>query len=130
MKIENHIFEFRAWDTINLKWLNNIEVAAVLAAHQRGERALLYPLMQYTGIDDITGIKIFEGDIVKFTRNYGNYQIPSTYGTITDICEIIFDTECSRFALKYKSNIQKLRKHSGYKYEIIGNIYETANIKK
>lgn len=81
-------------------------------------------LEQFTGIIDINKREMFEGDIVKFTRNIGNYQTGNSK-PFTTIHQIIWDENICRFGLSSKSeDTQKLRKHNGYTYEIVGNIHE------
>jgi uncharacterized phage protein (TIGR01671 family) len=83
---------------------------------------------QFTGLVDVNGKQVFEGDIVKFTRNAGNWQIPNASYELSNICEVIYDNSTCRFALKYNGNIQKLRVFSRYKYEVIGNIHENKDL--
>ena len=68
------------------------------------------------------GKKNYEGDIVSYKRNVGNW----TGKSLTTIHEIIFTEEINAFVMKDNSGYIKLRKHWGYEYEVIGNIYENA----
>ena len=123
--LSSRLFMFRAWDSIKKQMLqNNYEVCAVVSAHQRGEKAILYPLMQYTSLFDKYGVKICEGDIVKYTRSIGNWT--GQYMTTTH--KIIFTEEVNAFVMDYGSSYIKLRKHWGYEYEVIGNIYENPEL--
>ena len=77
---------------------------------------------QFTGLYDKNGKEIYEGDIVSYKRNVGNW----TGKSLTTIHEIIFTEEINAFVMKDNSGYIKLRKHWGYEYEVIGNIYENA----
>ena len=82
----------------------------------------VFILMQFTGLYDKNGKEIYEGDIVSYKRNVGNW----TGKSLTTIHEIIFTEEINAFVMKDNSGYIKLRKHWGYEYEVIGNIYENA----
>lgn len=84
---------------------------------------------QYTGIVDYKGNKIFEGDIIKFTRGVGSWSLPD-HRIITDVCEVIWDEERCGFNIKYNSNVQKLSKfkYTRYVYEVIGNIHDNQEL--
>ena len=81
-----------------------------------------FALMQFTGLHDKNGKEIYEGDIVSYKRNVGNW----TGESLTTIHKIIFTEEINAFVMKDNSGYIKLRKHWGYEYEVIGNIYENA----
>lgn len=87
-------------------------------------------IMQFTGLTDKNGKEIYEGDVLEFTRPYGNWQIPERHGYITDKCEVVYEQDTCSFRLKYKGSQQKLRKHINYKYEIIGNVHEHPHLIK
>ena len=79
---------------------------------------------QFTGLHDKNGKEIYEGDIVSYKRNVGNW----TGKSLTTIHEIIFTEEINAFVMKDNSSYIKLRKHWGYEYEVIGKIHENAEL--
>lgn len=81
-------------------------------------------IMQFSGLLDKNGNKIFEGDIVTYKRSVGNW----TGQTMTTTHKIIFTEEVNAFVMDYGSSYIKLRKHWGYEYEVIGNIFENPEL--
>jgi len=81
-------------------------------------------IMQFTGLLDKNGNKIFEGDIVTYKRSVGNW----TGQTMKTTHKIIFTEEVNAFVMEYGSSYIKLRKHWGYEYEVIGNIFENPDL--
>lgn len=81
-------------------------------------------LMQFTGLYDKNGTEIYEGDIVTYKRSIGNW----TGEFMTTTHKIIFTEEVNAFVMEYGSQYIKLRKHWGYEYEVIGNIFENPEL--
>lgn len=109
-----------------------------------GERSFIYPVNgsqedfhfygyevipetvgQFTGITDKTGVNIFEGDIINFTRWIGNWQsCDGTHKQLTSKHTIVWDNGVSRFGLtESSSDTMKFREHPQYIYDVIGNIH-------
>ena len=121
-------FKFRAWDKENRQM---IPVDMEYATGFFYSNVDQYEIMQFTGILDKNDKEIFEGDIVKFTRNTGNWLMQSKPNLMTTTHEVIWNQECCNLGLKNPGNIQKLRELKGrYVYEIIGNIYENQELLK
>lgn len=70
---------------------------------------------QYTGMTDKNGTKIFEGDIVDFSKRPDN----GGYGVV------VYDTNETEFGIVYDSLFEGLGRHYHSKnIEVIGNIYD------
>lgn len=83
-----------------------------------------YILMQYTGLKDKNGVKIFEGDIVKIqTRGFDNKII--THNGI-----VKFFKERVGFGIDLKDMKINLYEECTYLYKVIGNIYENKELLK
>ncbi len=81
-------------------------------------------IMQFTGLLDKNGTKIFQYDIVTYKRNVGNW----TGQTMTTTHIIIFTEEINAFVMQNQSSYIKLRKHWNYEYEVIGNIFQNPDL--
>jgi uncharacterized phage protein (TIGR01671 family) len=130
--------KFRAWDNEKKKmylvyaidWSDGEIISAHLFDGIEGRK--VYPnkemgddieFMQYTGLKDKNGKDIFEGDFVQAQTPYSTAQ-PKL---------VIWDSKRAGFFLKcdfvaYDS--KNLYKMSGFKMEVIGNIYENPELVK
>ena len=92
--------------------------------------------MQYTGLKDKSGTKIFEGDIIRMHYFFQNYD-PSTLGAFEDEVNIVGVVKCELLDGFY---VETLDDHSiGYlqwvqepseELEILGNIYDNPELVK
>lgn len=116
---------FRAWDKVFKEMVQVnalvLDEQVVKVTYKNGnvakEDMKEYELMQSTGLKDLNGVEIFEGDIVRV--------LDSTY-------TVFYDNERGSYRLKphddrwnvdYMSNFS----HGG-NFEIIGNIYENKEL--
>ena len=79
-------------------------------------------LMQSTGLKDLNGVEIFEGDIVKVTvNNYGTGE------RFEQIDKVVYE-DC-RFCFNDGFYYSETIKYSGYENkEVIGNVYENPEV--
>lgn len=115
----------RAWDEDNKKmwyWSSN----NIYNDFWHHCRTLKHPIMLYSGIKDINGKEIYEGDIIK--GGYVGYNIGIIIG------EVIFDE--GQFILKAKGSSRYSNTpvwfpvYSATEREVIGNIYENPELIK
>lgn len=100
--MENRIIKFRVWDKVDY-----MSTPFTIQDVQSGALGFTKdcPIMQYTGINDVNGKEIYEGDLVK---------------TSMGIKEVFYHK--SMFAVKLTGNIVAPIFHE--EVEIIGNIYQ------
>lgn len=116
--------EFRAWDNqreqmfTSPKWVEFRFMRGVMSAvnynRQGNEQQLL--IMQYTGLKDANGVKIFEGDICKFRFNNKDVCGVVTYKGDQFIIDAPFG--CWGKGLSGRPS----------KPEVIGNIHENPEL--
>jgi uncharacterized phage protein (TIGR01671 family) len=137
--------KFRAWDDGKKEWLLGYEYPNLGGFSIDGECVLMgewanvctsfmfendnrkrddLKLMQFTGLLDKNSKEIYEGDIITYKRSIGNWT--GQYMTTTHT--IVFSKEVFAFVMEYGNQYIKLRKHWGYEYEVIGNIYENPEL--
>lgn len=124
--LSSRLFKFRAWGT-KIKWMSKpFSFGQVLNFHDQIIKSLTTDeiVMQFTGLKDKNEVEIYEGDIVTYKRSVGNW----TGQFMTTTHKIIFTEEVNAFVLEYGSSYIKLRKHWGYEYEVIGNIFENQEL--
>lgn len=123
--------KFRAWDKENKIMRYNAE-KAYNGCYQLNDIQYFgqlinnpkYELQQYTGINDINGREIYEGDIIKLYDRY---------------CEVYYNDFNATFDLKFIRYVNLENRDimfsgiDNYKwkyYEVIGNIYENSDFIK
>lgn len=131
--------KFRAWDKINLVWLNlfklNIEGDGTVTSVSdlQGEMYGLHQveLMQWTGLLDKKGKEVYQGDVLYFNSPEGEtfYEGKAAVGThtcgyslqpipkLTDEEESVKGYDSSMFWHDFSKEV-----------EIIGNIYENPEL--
>ena len=104
--------KFRFWNTVAngmVQW----DIVRDVKVKELFEVGHLIP-MQYTGMCDITGTMIFEGDIVKSSRE-----------GYSDAREVIYNYDDCCFQIGHLANFNKEDS-----YTIIGNIYKNPELLK
>lgn len=120
------IIKFRAWDGDNWVYSSSIKY------DERSRNWMIYDLSksdwvycsipkQYTGVDDRYGIEIYEDDIVK--GKYWDYGKERRFIGQIQFLETAFKIVGVK---QYKGMRQELNRF----YEIIGNIYESPELKE
>ena len=94
---------------------------------------------QYTGLTDKNGNKVFEGDILKYTRKNWHEPLSSKNGTdLITFLEIYYDNTCVAFKYKHYDENRKLfgvgflsledSRAEETIIEVIGNIHDNPEL--
>lgn len=128
----NRKIKFRAWDKAKQMWSNYKSYDGTLYFMDKNlgcwygsyhERYKDFDLMQYTGIKDINNIEIYEGDIVKLSKENSDFK---------EIGIVKFDENKASYVLETQDddisyNISYYNYHKVH-YRVIGNIYENKEL--
>jgi uncharacterized phage protein (TIGR01671 family) len=116
----NNRFQFRAWDTISNSMyrpfnLSDIALTRILWRDDNHSKLDTLIIMQSTGIEDVSGNMIFEGDIV----------IPVKFKDVPNQVKYIYNAfyRCKMHGTKEYINIL-----GNCQVKIIGNIYQNEAI--
>ena len=136
--------ELRAWDRKNKKmfdvfqWNRGDEFDSITRMIGFNKIETLFigediDLIQFTGLLDKQGNKIYEGDIVKSTSNYLNWKTGDPTGELCiETYQIIHLEEEAQYTVQridgYINRLGINQKRMSVYYEVIGNIYQNPEL--
>lgn len=104
--------KFRAWDTLNKRFLNGTYGLMDTFVNSYSKGRLIF--MQYIGLKDKNGKEIYEGDII----DNGRY-----------IAKVVWEDYRRGFGLQDKKNTT-WNNPDFFRCKVIGNIYENSELLK
>ena len=116
--------KFRGWHRENKVMLSNFMVNGPDAIDDIFQN-INFEVMQYTCLNDVNGVGIYEGDIVRLTEHVGGNFIDNIYKNTAVIW--------SGFGFQLEPiprSVYTLCLDSTSSYEVIGNIYENPELLK
>jgi len=127
--------KFRAWNNENKFMVDSGIVSADITGYSRSK---IHEMMQFTGLTDMNGKEIYEGDIMRdrFMSNPGFGQIG--FGSSFDR-ELTTEVKVPEIYMHWDEHqfpdFEDLKKHFAegdkeYGVEVIGNIYENPELLK
>lgn len=139
--------EFRAWDKPRKLMFHNVENTydalecvieregledEVIWSRSFGEllKSGAYEIMQYTGLKDSKGVKVFEGDLVKIHNFKPNLDWEPP-GIDLTIFKVIWNKCVFNFRNEYISMLfseYDLHSLEPWDFEVIGNIYQNLEL--
>ena len=140
------MIKFRAWDKENDEMLfpdDTDKVSFVIEAEGVETYDMRYPgdeysglayldtiLMQSTGLKDLNGVEIFEGDIVRYTWDMLSDVNATEKGKKVRISKVFWSDWRASWAVGKKSCNNDLFRYArnGNTVEVIGNIYEQPEL--
>lgn len=125
------VLKFRVWDLIGkrmLQWGDIMNLPAWEIFPGPEQRAFI--VMQYTGLKDMNGKEIYEGDIIDIHQTVNGCNLfVITWGDVGISARYLIDSEMLR---EYEYDIKELLEVNIGKYEksveVVGNIYENDEL--
>ena len=109
--------KFRSWNKVNKTMYDNSIYNCKDSFDMQLKHPQIYEVMQYIGLEDKNGIKIYEGDIITITLDTGNV-ITGSVGMNNGQWSIkCYDRYYPLVSIWYEM-----------KPEVIGNIYENSEL--
>jgi len=134
--MQNRIYKFRAWDDLNKIMRENVFIRGdvIFAPHGGGENEIIgvepmVKLMQFTGLKDKHGKKIYFGDILQTSNDNPEFDI----WTSKDYGYAICYEDPDELGVRFKNWYPTTEEESVYNFqfvEIIGNIYQNPELLK
>ena len=117
---------FRVWDVDGRAMIyGQTAIDAIPLAEANPETIFI---MQYTGLPDKRGVEIYEGDIVKHPLCVKEPH-EADESCATFIGRIQFEVDRGQYlAINTKQNGYVIALSEAYKFEVIGNIYESPEL--
>lgn len=133
--------KFRAWDYNNEKIIgweniriekeeNETNISVIVFDGSIGDNYDDFPIMQYTGLKDVNGKEIFEGDIASFTV-FDAFGSDKQFKGIIKYQSGIYEVWENNDSEYFGSNGSFILNHvwlQDDEFEIIGNIYENPEL--
>lgn len=127
----NREIEFRAWLKAYKQMTKVLNIDFKLNAVHIPKIGMSYSmqffedieLMQYTGLEDKNGVKIFEGDIMKIWYDFETEY----YEQKTLVSKGVVKFDKGMFTVKFEGYNYYINA-DGLKLEVIGNIYENKEL--
>ena len=114
-------FKFRAWDSCKESMLTDLDQFTIEQDNSNGVYSGSYNdsgdwsefiIMQSTGLHDVEGLEIFEGDLLEEHEGH--------------LFEVVWDAKWAKFKLQWRNKSMQFPDwNRGKKMTIVGNIYET-----
>ena len=121
--------KFRAWDSdkkemvypkiqFDESYVMQLNCSYIGEFNGKTYNTVKMPLMQFTGLTDLTGRDIYESDIIDIVDHNGLNRVE----------QVLFQSLC--FTINGHTQSLSVFKNIGWEMEIIGNIYENPDLLK
>lgn len=124
--------KFRAWDVEHKEFNPTVAANILLQIHEPSEDVdpeygKRFFISQYTGINDINGVPIFEGDIIEATERRYFFGHDKGLQTIKFRSPVVWEDGCFTYSTQ-QENDSPLCNNEGI--VVIGNIYQHPELIK